>query len=256
MSPTTRTTDETAQGLPGADPFELPKRLKRRVKQSMSQTGNGTADSAVYLWIHAKNIGGGRAHSDSAEASSPTLDQWLNVLDEAAALGVRELVVTLDTSLTACPDVWTICQWAQDSYGLMVGLHPNSAPPAPEEMAAVRQLDLGKTRLFVKKAHLADMACAEKEGIKVGACNPQPYEGCPCCQGPAKMIFVDHRGVLYTCGLVEGNQEYHLGTIFQDTFHNILHDPNSPHQIAESLHHISEGCDGCPALIANFPEFG
>ena len=171
------------------------------------------------------------------------------------SLGVNWVVITAHQSFGEYPDVWEICKWAQDTYEMKVGLHTNAPRLSAEEIAAIQELDLARTRVFAKREVFESMrAGVEGRGIKVSLADPQPYGGKPDCQGARKLVFVDADGVLYTCGLVERNNEYRLGTIHEGAFDSILHDPALPHKIHEKIHEVCEGCDGCPSLIANFLE--
>lgn len=207
----------------------------------------------TYLWVHVSKEGIAQPKRGAAAPKHPpTVQDWLNVVDEAASIGVNWLMVTLDTRINAFPELIEICQWAQDTYQMRVGLHVSVNTLTEEEVASVRQLNLDLTRLFVKRSAMPNMQSLEAQGIKIRAADPQDYGEKPDCQGAGKLVFVDAHGVLYTCGLVEGNHEYRLGNIHERAFESLLHDPALPHAIHDNLHKVSEGCDGCPSLIANF----
>lgn len=236
------------------DPFALPKRIRQRVRECVKHTEQSKAD-IVYLWIHVSESGIG--HPDNAKnAEAPLrLEEWLNVVDEAAAFGVTWVVITLHAPFAQFPDIWEIARWAQDTHGMRVGLHTNNEELREAEVEAIKGLDLKKTRLFVRRDIMDRLKYLEAAGIGLAPSDPQPYGHKPDCQGPAKMVFVDPQGVLYTCGLVEGNDTYRLGTIHENTFDKILRDPSLPHKLPDSIHRVSKGCDGCPSLIANFMAF-
>lgn len=174
------------------------------------------------------------------------------MVDEAAAFGANWLVITLTTSLSAYPDILTVCQWAQDTHDMLVGLHTTAEAFTDDEASCLAQLDPTKTRLFVKRDALEAFVSVAASGIKVSAADPQPYGDHPHCRGAERLVFVAPDGNLYTCGLVEGNPNYRLGTIFENRFDQMLRDPSLPHDVAENIHRVSQGCDGCPSLIANF----
>jgi len=109
-----------------------------------------------------------------------------------------------------------------------------------------------KTRIFVKHNALPAFSALESAGFKLSASDPQAYGDHPDCRGAERLVFVAPNGVLYTCGLVEGNEHYKLGNIFENRLEQMLRDPSLPHAVAKNIHHVSQGCDGCPSLIANF----
>ena len=237
-----------------ADPFALPKRIRKRIRECTKTTDESKQD-IVYLWIHVSSKWIAQAE-DAATLESPLLlEDWLNVLDEAAAYGANWLVITIHTPFSQFPDIWEIARWAQETHGMRVGLHTDEEAFKEEEIAAIKTLNQEKTRIFVRRDAMSRLKHLEAEGIRLAPADPQPYGHKPDCRGAAKMIFVDSRGVLYTCGLVEGNRDYRLGTIHEGTFDKILHDPSLPHTVPEKIHRISKGCDGCPSLIANFMAF-
>jgi len=237
-----------------ADPFALPKRIRKRIRECTKKTDE-TKEDICYLWIHVSKAG--IAQLEDAGTTEPplSLEDWLNVLDEAAAYGANWLVITIHAPFSQFPDIWEIARWAQETHSMRVGLHTNQATFGQEEIKAIKTLHPEKTRLFVRRDIMPSLKHLEAEGIRLAPADPQPYGHKPDCQGPAKMIFVDARGVLYTCGLVEGNENFRLGTIHESTFDKILHDPDLPHTVPEKIHRVSKGCDGCPSLIANFMAF-
>jgi len=241
---------ETVEPLRNPNPFELPQRIKTCLRTSAE---SGAAASAKYLWVHLGTASGscGQGHDQEAE-SAPTLEEWLNVVDEAASLGVHWIILSINTSLTAFPDVIQVCQWAQDAHGMTVGLHSDQYELPAEELEALRALDLSKTQVVAKRAAAAGLKKAQEAGFQVIIADPQPYGERPDCRGPKEMLFVSPRGRLFTCGLVEDNNEYALGNIFVRSFRELLSDASLPHLVHPKDHTVTEGCDGCPALLANF----
>ncbi|HPO14802.1 MAG TPA: hypothetical protein PLI09_15275 [Candidatus Hydrogenedentes bacterium] len=208
----------------------------------------------AFLWMDVSKEGIARQENAPAPARVLTLDDWLNVIDEAAGYGVNWLILTLRTSPSRHPDIWKIAQWAQEAHGMRLGIHIAVDNLTDDEVDSFSRLDGTKITLYVKQDLHERLAPLESMGIKIGLADPQTYGERPNCNGPARMIFTDPEGVLYTCGLVQGNQTFRLGTIFEKTFKEILQDPNLPHAVPKTMHHVSEGCDGCPSLIVNFTE--
>jgi radical SAM protein with 4Fe4S-binding SPASM domain len=235
------------------DPFFLLKRIRKGIKDCNEVTKVSSTDLS-FLWIDVSSKGIAQPDDACPCAKHLSLEEWLNVVDEAAAYGVKWLILTVRTSLTAFPDVCNIGRWAQEAHGISVGLHTHSSSLTQEEIDSVKQMDLSHLTLYVKREFLDGFKNAAQEGIKVAVADPQTYGNRPKCQGPTKMIFINPEGVLYTCGLVEGNQDFRLGTIFEGSFSRILRDPQLPHKVPSEIHRVSMGCDGCPSLVVNFRE--
>ena len=244
---------QAAEPLLNPNPFALAKEVKRRIRQCAGDEGSGSCNDLTYLWARVSSSGIGRTAESPPSAHIPTLDEWLNVVDEAAALGATWFIVRLSDSLSSFPDIWTICQWAQDTHSMTVGLHIDAESLSEADVAQIRQLDTEKTRLVVARERLETMRHIEEEqGVKLWVANPQAEGETPNCQGPGRMLFVDGQGVLYTCGLVEGNDDYRLGNVFEDEFQRMLTDPALPHKVCKPIWRVSSGCDGCPSLVANY----
>ena len=233
--------------------FALPKEFKNALHHCRTQAQHGTAKDVTYLWIAVSNAGVGKTGRETDNAAALSLEDWLNVVDEAASLGANWIVLTLTTSLSHFSEIWEICRWAQETHGMAVGLHLGADDDvddhAREHLAA---LNKDRLRLLVRKESLAKLAALEKEGIVLWTANPQPDGEKPNCQGPSRMIYVNAEGNLYTCGLVEGKSDYLMGSVLHDRLKRVIKSPSVRHCVEEDLHRVTSGCDGCPALIANY----
>ena len=233
--------------------FKLAKTFKRKVKECSRDSESGNADQVVFLWICVTSAGlkpGLHGNAGNEQPLSP--EQWLNVVDEAASLGANWLVLSLTDPLSKCPHIWEICAWAQRAHDMMVGLHLKDAQLKRGDLTAAKKINPDKTRLLVRADDFDSVQWVEKEGIRIWTANPQANGERPHCQGPRRMIFVNASGVLYTCGLVEGNNAYRMGHVFDGALKRVISDPELPHHVHEDLHIVTPGCDGCPSLIANF----
>lgn len=246
-------TDMHEETAPDEALFGTAKVLKQRLKACSQEEYIGNREAVVYLWACVTSRGFCSHSQDPEKITEPlTIDQWLNVVDEAATLGANWLVLTVGDPLHQCPDVWTLSKWAQDMYGMTVGLHPKEGGLSPEDLEAVKQLDLDNTRLLLREEWTEARDLAENAGVIVWTANPQPPGERPRCKGPTRLIFVNDKGVLYTCGIVEGNSNYHLGHVAENTLKNVVTDPARPRRVEKELHVVSESCDGCPARMAVF----
>ncbi len=208
----------------------------------------------VFLWVYvdAKGLKQGFMEKERGSVPIPT-QQWLSIIDEAASLGANWLVLSLRDALNKCAGVYEICQWAQRVHGMNVGLHLKGCTcPEKDEVALLRKLDRKKTKLLMHCPPGKMPVAKEIDGITVWIANPQPDGEKPKCQGAARMIFVNEKGILYTCGLVEGKEDYRIGHVFDECLKTVLTNPKTPRKVCDDLHKVSSGCDGCPSLVTTF----
>lgn len=227
------------------NPFAFTHRLRESVR-CCCQQHDSKGERITYLWLYVE-----RRSPREAEAPerTPVLEDWLNVIDEAAAGGVRYLVVSSDNRLSSFPYIWKICKWAQDTHGMRVGLHTLAISLTDDEIEGIKTLNPEKTRVLLSNEGMEALGHLAEQGIAIRPGEPDPEEiGAP-CDLPIHMVFVNSYGVLYTCGMVEGNDRFRLGTIFEDTFRRILEDPSLPHAVADEALIVQHGCDGCPPLL-------
>lgn len=233
--------------------FDLPKRIKKRLAECSETSAQGPADDVKYLWVHVTSSNSEKKSEHSAPAGL-RLEDWLNVVDEAASIGVTWFVISIDTDLSDFPDVWKVAEWAQNVYGITVGIHAVKTGLTKDDVKAIKRLDGNKTRLLVAKQDLKKYSHLEESGIRIREADPRPGEQQTPCEKPNRMVFVNPLGHLYTCGLVEGNEDYRLGHVFNGTLDAILHNNNLPHAVSEQIPREGHGCDGCPPIMARFFE--
>lgn len=239
----------------GGDALQLLLEFRQRVRSCCeeSRKTNGKP-RVIYLWlcVSERGIGHGPDPAKSLASRQLALHEWLTVVDEAAAMGASWLVLTLLTELGRHPEVFQIAEWAQHTHGMIIGFHLGVPTLTPAERAALARFDRSKTRLLVRREDLGKVRELEEDGFVVWTANPQQEGGKPDCQGPAKMVYVNATGDLYTCGLVDGNPDYHMGHALERPLKTVIADPAVPHAVDDSIHTISPACDGCPSLVANF----
>ncbi len=232
--------------------FDLPKDFKSALNNCRTQVEKETAKDVTYLWIAVSGDGVGRTGQEKCAVKTLALEDWLNVVDEAASLGANWVVLTLTTRLSQFSEIWEICRWAQETHGMMVGLHLGIEEVTPEDTQHLLSMNLDKMRLLVRRESLEKLAPLERQGVTLWTANPQPDGVKPNCQGPSRMIYVNAEGNLYTCGLVEGKPDYLMGSVMHDRLKHVLKSPSVRHSVEEHLHRVTPECDGCPALIANY----
>lgn len=225
------------------DPFDLLRQIRSRVSSCTSaQCSCGDASRDIrYLWVYA-----------GAESPSPTpplsLKSWLNILDEAASLGVQWLVVSLEHDCSRFPALWDLFRWAQQTHAMNVAIHVNGNIMSERDLANLVQLDCSLTHLFTPESAVGQFRNLADIGVAVHSCTLHP-ESQEQCSMPGSMLFVTTEGQLYTCGMVNGESGFCLGNAHVGLFGEILHDESKPHAVEKAAMTRENGCMGCPPLI-------
>lgn len=239
-------TEEKVERLSNPDPFALARRVQQEVGCSCKQGMQGEAIS--YLWLYVTDSGIGQ--SSEEDTSTLNLDDWLNILDEAAAGGVRYMMVSILTELSNYPDLWALCQWAQDTHGIKVGVYTDSTAIHADDMAHFKDLNPELTQIFVGKDVVDQLSPLAEAGYQVGVGEIDLDADSGSCAFPGRMVFVNSKGTLYTCGKVEGHDAHNLGSAFEGRLSTMLNDPSLPHEIANLGSPDQKACNGCPPLLA------
>lgn len=229
-----------------SDPLEF-LTLGRRIRHGLTScTGSipkQPPGDIFYLWIQL---------SPTEGDSAITQDQWLNIIDEAASIGVNWLVLTLGYSEASRAHAGPICRWAHESYDMTICLHVPDGTIHPDERELLQELPRESTYLLVEPPFATAFGDLTEEGIQVALANPpSPGEGAR-CDYPYKMIFVDAAGELYTCGLVSGEHDFFLGSVFDGSLEEIIHNPKLPHTVSAAQPSSHQSCSGCPPLVAKY----
>ncbi len=250
MEPKTTKTERTLESGITKNLFELPRTIRKEIhKCAAHSTGEGADEASIrFLWINIAD----RTTDSQSDISSGVLnaDDWLNVIDEAASLGVCCIVICTGEALQDNPCLWTICHWAQQIHGLDVGIHARCAEIGPREIEELKRLDRSHTWLFVNSEVYEKWAALEHENIRVRIADVCAEDHEPPCDMPDSLVFVAPDGNLYTCGLVIGNDQYRLGHIMERPLNSVIGDPSLPHFIPKSVPHRENGCAGCPPILA------
>ncbi len=221
----------------------LPRTVRRQVLACSALSDKKSAGDVFYLWIQLDPDG---------ESPAIAPDNWLNVIDEAAAIGANWLVITLGDQERPPEHVDAMCHWAQDTHKMTVCLHSLESKLHPMVESLVVSLAQELTYLLVEPKHTHAFESLRERGVRVGLANPAPHDSDTACEFPYKMVFVDAGGNLYTCGLVAGEQEFFLGSVFNGSLEQITHNPQLPHSVAASKERTEDGCSGCPPLVAKY----
>lgn len=240
---------EQVDRLTNPDPFDLARRLSQKLRSACECETEG---GVKFLWLYVSKNGIGCPVSEDTAEAAPSLEHWLNVVDEAVIIGVERLVLSSQEDLSQLPYVWEIVQWAQSTHGMTVGIHIFANEVSDAMVDRMLELDLDRLRLFVSDPALPSLAGLEAKGIRVRVAKPAPDSPQHPCNMPQAMLFVNPQGELYTCGMVEGKRGFWLGNIFEGFFSNIVHDPKLPHSVPAESQDVDRGCEGCPPLLARY----
>jgi len=230
------------------NPFSLPQSVARALRTCSRDHAQGNGKLQVkYLWMYVTEDG---VHDQAQPERCMTSDEWLSVIDEAAALGVKHVILSIGGGLDNHPEVWRMCEWAQQTHGIAVGIHLYATVSDRAFLAPVEHLNPQLTHLFLDDELIEAMPFVQELGVPVHSAMGQDQETVsPECHLPEEMTCVGSSGHLYTCGLVLGEQEYSLGNIFDRKLQTIMTDESLPHVIPEGLPKVKHHCNGCPPLM-------
>ena len=233
------------------DPFRLPRIIGKSLKrcsEAFYEQDLTEQECVKYLWIYVGSPAAGNTRHATADALE--LDEWLNVIDEAASLGAHCVLVSAQTPLESCAYLWHLCQWAQDTHDMMVGLYAHGAQLTEQDIEAMEQLNLTKMCLFVDQEHLDEAEAAVQKRVTVCPADVEPQEHRIPCELPEDIICVSADGTLYTCGLVLGDPRFSLGNVFDRPLFTIVDDDSLPRTVPVDVpHNNRRDCSGCPPLM-------
>jgi len=229
------------------NPFDLANSVSRGVRDASSACHKDESDPIQYLWVH---------YSSKCEDGAPvgnrlSRDEWLGVIDEAASMGVRLAIVSVNEPFADSPDVISLAQWAQSTYNLMIGFHVYGRRVSRTDARQLAKLKPELTRVFVESDQLEDARFIEEMGVRVLASDGiNDGATMPSCDLPKSMTCVCSEGGLYTCGLVAGDGQYHMGNFLGRKLRSAMNDESVPHAVPEGVSDAPGQCSGCPPLMA------
>lgn len=217
---------------------------------------NREPETVKYLWIHIADdafVPQQYRNGQGKNGRDLSNEEWLNVIDEAASLGAESLIVCVGCCPSEKPEVWSICEWAQTTHGMTVGIYVNEGNLGESDIHRLTQLDRERTRLFVDSHDLDRFRhLDEQHGIQLCIADGLlPGEPSPqTCRLPENMTCVGSGGTLYTCGLVLGNQRYCMGDVNRERLDNVMSDESLPHTVpGETMPENTHRCKACPPLM-------
>ena len=237
------------------NPFEMPRQISHGIRSAATKFSEleGQTKRIRYIWIYVTEEGLQRQFAAKDSDSNLELNGWLNMIDESASLGAEWMVIYAGTSLSDCPEIWTLCQWAQTVHQLKIGIHLENVCLNDEDSLRLTQLDTSRVFLLVDKSCLEELRYLEESGIRICKSNVRPDEREVPCPIPQTMACVGVDGSLYTCGLVLGNERYALGNIRERGLREIITDESLPHEVPDTreIADVVGVCDACPSHMAH-----
>lgn len=227
----------------------FPKTIFKKIREC-SHIAQSAPKDISYIWIKVTEQD--TSKNGNKQSNWLNLDDWLNIVDEAVSVGANWLVLTVHVPIDQMKEVIEICQWAQNTYNMKVGLFLCREKISTNEIKILSSLKKDLTQIFVKKKAFEQFKKLREMGLFLGIADPQEYGDKPNCEGASKLLYVDNTGSIYTCGLVSGMKNYKLGNIYEKKFQEIVRDPSLPHSVEEKIHKVNEGCDGCPSLLMKY----
>ncbi len=232
-------------------PFDLPRRITEGINACRKNLeGERAAPASVrYIWIYLTDQGLRRGHYETGCDCALSLDDWLNVIDESAALGAEWVMMYVGASLGQCPYVWQMCEWAQQTHGLNVGLHLTCNCLSEDDIERLMRLDPERTYLVADEATINGLRALQNRGLHVCQSDLHLREKMSRCTKPADIACVGPDGRMFSCGLVLGDREFALGDAREHRLDAVMTDATLPHTIEDMRRHPEHGCSGCPSLV-------
>lgn len=215
-----------------------------------TSTSSSRSHQVEYIWLHLTQEGLVDTQQD-APSSVLSLQDWLNIVDESAALGAQWMVIHVETHLKPDADVWRICAWAQEVHGIRVGLHLNYPSIKESDLRSMRSLNQETTFVVVDKKALGTVDFLQAEGYTVCASNISPDDRSLPCSYTESIVCAGTDGVLFCCGMVMGDESYHLGHVHADPIDQTMRKHESLAPIHASQNTPEHNCDGCPPIMVD-----
>lgn len=233
-----------------SDPFVLTRKVAKGIEHAARERDAKSSETALkYLWLFVTDEGIHHNLDGFRERPRLGLEDWLNIVDEAAAYGAEWLVIYAGKSPSSVSHMWELSAWAQDTHGMKVGINLDEDTLSREDRRALLKLEWDKTFIIAPSEVLDGFRELESSGIRLCAANIT-REGSHECTKPEAMACVGPDGQLFSCGLVLGERAYALGHAYDRSIDSVLGDEDLPHAVPEDYAYPKGGCDGCPPLMA------
>ena len=204
-------------------------------------------ETLKYVWLNLRS-----EHDGGCESNKPELqtDEWLNIIDESAALGANSMVVSSGERLSDFPGLWKVCDWAQSIHGMHVGIHVQKSTLTEDELSQLSMLEKRLTCLVVDKSQLEMLESLNVYGIPIIASNVDKARTSKPCTESGTLACVEADGTLQKCGLVGCKQKYPLGNALAQPILELVKKEQAISHHSHSNPLITSECEACPSLVA------
>lgn len=208
------------------------------------------SDSMIrYIWLHVTRDGIAGTAVSLEGTTTLLLNDWLNLVDESAALGAKWMMVYLDTHVDRASDIWKICGWAQEMHGIHVGLHVKGEFLPESDFASLSRLKRDKTFIVADQNMLESLAYLGDEGYTLCSANIGDEDRNLPCTHTDSIVCAGADGIMFCCGLVIGEESYRLGNVRSDSVDRAMQNHAGLEPILVSRDNVYGGCDGCPPIM-------
>lgn len=231
----------------GENPFELPQVVSTALRNCACQKATDADEKVDFVWLYAAE----NPNEGNGSESVLGKDDWLGVVDEAAMLGAKSLVISLCCSLGDRRELIEVCEWAIETHNMCVALHFYRNRLSESDARLLGELDPKKLCILADRDVFEGMRFVEKLGLHL--CSSEGSDGEAVerlCEWPCSMPCIGADGSMYTCGLVLGDEHYRLGNIMDRKLEAIMGDESLPHTIPQGQPRRTRKCNGCPPLMA------
>lgn len=240
-----------SKALSDADPFELPKRVSKLISNSVAGYDKDSQRRAAvkFIWLHVSEDG--MISKTGVTEQGPTLStsDWLNIIDESAALGAKWMIVRSGASLSQSSCLWKMCHWAQEVHQIRVGLHLTTGRLSEHDIEELTNLKPSLTFIVADDSALASLRFLQTRGMRLCSANVHQEDRSFPCDNTEAMTCVSADGRLYSCGLVLGNEHYALGHSMDRPFEDVMQETTRLRMVPAVERCIDGGCDACPPLM-------
>jgi radical SAM protein with 4Fe4S-binding SPASM domain len=200
-----------------------------------------------YVWL---NLDSPISQDKDGSDSALKVDDWLNIVDESAALGANSMVVSSGTSISDHPGIWDICHWAQSIHGMHVGIHIQKSDLSEDELSKLSKLDRKLTCLVVDKSQLEMIEPLNAYGIPIITSKVDRAKTFEHCTESGRLACIEADGTLQKCGLAGCNQKFSLGNALSQPILELVKDEEDELVNNYTNPLITSDCGACPSMVA------
>ena len=224
----------------------IPENIARQLQECIKRQNNGNDNPRKLLWLFFANDADNSANAQLKQSSELALNDWLNVIDEATLFNIDKLIVSVQDKLADHPHIAKICNWAQSTHNMQVGLHLSNKTISKNEFSIMSDFDPGKTYLLAPSLSSKSKEKMCRCGFTL--CEPQRKPEAPPCNYPEDMLCVGPEGKIYPCGRVIGDKAFSIGDVRTVPIGKAV--SHKDEAMLEIIHGKACKCNACAPLMA------